>query len=204
MRKHRTYKRELARTRQDALVRLYKNNIGRHGCLTSAQRRAILGLANEYGTTPADFWHNVKRYAQNALLDLEFLVRIGDNTLIKELFEPVDKDECLNIRICVEPRYQEDFDRKNYPKIDGMHRRTDLKFIVDGILAREPLVNDWRDTFAKDLLNSCLVYFTKKPEFRSNLHRRLFQELSDSITVPSSSSSSERTMAEHDVNSITG
>lgn len=189
----------MTRSKQEALVRLYKNNLTHHGCLTTHQRKVILGLENEYGTTVPDFWHNVKRYAQSSLLDLELLCRIGDDTLVGEVFQPLDRNECANIRITLEPRYREDYPTGKYPNVDGIHKRTDLKFIVDTILACKPIADDWRDTFAKDLLSSCLVYFARKQEFQNNLHQRFFQDLKDLISLKSSSSLPERTLAENDL-----
>jgi hypothetical protein len=171
---------------RDSLRKLYENHVNSTKyVLTKDQRTRMLGLSKkERYSKDSDFWYHVKHQARKGLMDLELIASIANDDQLGEIFEPYDRDDNIRLDLLFGARKRQDFHSLD-PSIKGEYLRTDLKRIVSKLLTRNenaPSASEqWKYRLAVDMVNVGLDYISQRSEFKTTLHRRLFQDLRDSI-----------------------
>jgi len=167
MSSYREYWRDLSAFQRRVLKLRQKFYLKNNGFLTKPQKKRLLKLKKKQRETPdADFWWNIRRAGKGAILDLELISTIGDESQLEEIFQPLTKDD--------------------YTKRDkGIYNVTDLRHLIETIFSsHEPEKShsdDWRYKIAEDMITIGIGYFRNMPAFQSNLHNRLFQDVIDTI-----------------------
>ena len=186
MRKNREYRRDLSDYDIELLRKLYENHLNSAKyALTKEQRKRLLGLAKkEKYTEESDFWYHLKHQARKSLLDLELFVSVANDDMVKEVFEPYKQEDFLSADLIGGATTLEAA-RKILPDVKAEYLHTDLKRILTRILVSNEKdtaeKEHWKYRLAVDMVSVGLAYLGRRPEFRKELHRRLFQDTLDSI-----------------------
>ena len=167
MTSYRKHRRELKDYTLKTLKTRHKIHLLNNGFLTKLQKERLLKLKKKERETPdSDFWYRIKHSAKFSIFDLELICKIADESQLQEIFEPLTHE--------------------NYVEIDkGNYIRTDLRHMIEAIfLSYDPEKSDqedWRSKLALDIVTVGLEHFKKNTAFQSNLHRRLFDDVLDSL-----------------------
>ena len=167
MTSYRKYTRESKNYTLETLRKRHKTHLQNKGFLTKKQKERLLKLKKrERETLDSDFWYRIKRSSKFSIFDLELISKIADESQLQEIFEPLTKED--------------------YAAMDkGNYNRVDLRYMLQAIFSsRNPenlSLDDWRSQLALDLVTVGIEHFQKNPVFQSNLHRRLFDDVLDSL-----------------------
>ena len=165
MTNYRKYRRDLTKTQIKTLKALHKIHLQNNGFLTKLQKERLLKIKKkERETLDSDFWYRIKHSARYSIFDMELISRIADESQLKEIFEPLTKDD--------------------HSKRDkGIYERTDLRLMIEAVFSshKPELSNrdDWRFKIALDMVKIGIGYFRNMSSFQSKLHTRMFEEVLD-------------------------
>ena len=164
---YRKYTRDLKENKLKALKMRHEIHINNKGFLTKKQKLRLLKLRKKERWTPdADFWYRIKHSARYSIFDLELISKIADESQLKEIFEPLKKADYANMD-------------------KGIYKRTDLRFLIEAIFSshspEKSHSDDWRFKLALDMVKIGIGYFQNMPAFQSNLHKRLFGDVIDTL-----------------------
>lgn len=167
MTSYRKYTRESKDFTLETLRNRHKIHLQNNGFLTKKQKERLLKLKKKQRETPdSDFWYRIKHSAKFSIFDLELISRLADESQLQEIFEPLRKED--------------------YVSMDkGDYHRTDLRYLLEAVFSscNQDNLNqdDWRTKLALELVTIGIEHFQKNPAFQSNLHRRLFDDVLDSL-----------------------
>lgn len=167
----REYRRKLSKNSKLSLQKKYADHLkfSRGGFLSTNRRKRLLELKlGEKSTPEADFWYKIKRYARDAIVDLQMICETANDNQIKEIFQsfPIKKTK-----------------KPNEPVDWSL-------FVSISTVLNSVLVFDWRSketgdlwqTFLlKDIMNECLNYISLNGILMTKSHQRLIEEMRDLI-----------------------
>ena len=175
MTKYRKYTRDLPDNKLKTLKKRHEIHLKYNGFLTKNQKARILGLRIEKRTTDSEFWYRVKHSAKFSMFDLELLCKVADQDILQEIFEPLKKEDYLEMK-------------------KGNYNRTDLRSLIESIFSsHKPETSnrdDWRFKIAVEMITIGIGYLRNMPSFQSKLHNRMFEEVLDVVDENRDSSES--------------
>ena len=162
---YRKYTRDLSIDKIKSLRILHKIHLKNKGFLTPNQKQRLLKLKKKEHRTPdADFWFRIKNSAKFAIMDLQLISRIADESQLREIFEPFTTE-----------------DYNEHKK--GNYTRTQIRDLIESVytshMPEKSNRDDWRFKLALDMVTSGIGYFRNMPSFQSKLHTRLFEDVLD-------------------------